>query len=189
VPSFHFPQVIVPLRKAMGVMSDLIHCPQCPTDNFSAIQNISAITSLCKAIVERFSKVLMTIDAEAKRLEQSGEKKPYRIGDNTPELHHLHTGTLDCPMGFNIEIGAQDWKRLAKTALKTEVYGKGSNPRPLLQLIQEAEERGQRWHDNKHLHCKDREHLFGRDAIHRDGKCTALGADQIRWMISNLRWD
>jgi hypothetical protein len=189
VPSFHFPQVVIPLRKAMGVLSDLIHCPQCPQDNFSAIQNIASIVSLCKAIVERFNKVLMTIDAEAKRLEQTGEKKPYRIGDNTPSLSHLHTNTLDCPMGFNIEIGAQDWKRLAKTALKTEVHGHGSNPRPLLQLIKEAEERQQRWHDDKELHCKERDQLFGNRTAHREEKCQALGADHIRFMIGNLNWD
>jgi hypothetical protein len=104
VQSFHFPQVVVPLRKAMGVLSELINCPQCPKDNFSAIQNIASVVALCKAIIERFNKVLMVIDKEAERLEQSGEKKPYRIGDNSPELQHLHTGTLDCPMGFNIEI-------------------------------------------------------------------------------------
>jgi hypothetical protein len=190
VPTFHFPQVVIPLRKAMGILSDLIHCPQCPNDNFSAIQNIASIVSLCKAIIERFNKVLMTIDAEAKRLEQTGEKKPYRIGDNTPELHHLHTGTLDCPMGFNIEIGAQDWKRLAKMALKTEVYGHGSNARPLLQLIKEAEERQQRWHDDRDLHCKEREQLFSaRTTLHREEKCQALGADHIRWMVGNLQWD
>jgi hypothetical protein len=190
VPTFHFPQVVVPLRKAMGVLSELIHCPQCPKDNFSAIQNIASIVALCKAIVERFNKVLMVIDAEAVRLEQTGQKKPYRIGDNSPELHHLHTGNLDCPMGFNIEIEAKDWKRLAKTALKTEVYGAGSNPQPLLQLVQEAEQRQKRWHEDKEYHCAEREHLFGKRTAHdASKKCEALGAEQIRRMIGILNWD
>jgi hypothetical protein len=190
VQTFHFPQVVIPLRKAMVALSDLIHCPQCPKDNFSAIQNISSIVALCKAIVERFSKVLTVIDAEAKRLEETGEKKSYRIGDNNPDLHHLHTGTLDCPMGFNIEIGAQDFKRMAKTALKTEIYGNGSNSRPLLQLVQEAEDRQKRWHGDLDMHCAEREHLFGkRTPEDAKRKCEALGADHIRHMINNLRWE
>ena len=73
-----------------------------------------------KAVVERFNKVLIEVDREALRLEETGQKKPYRIGDNNPALQHLHTGTLDCPMGFNIEIEGKDWKKLVKTALKTE---------------------------------------------------------------------
>jgi hypothetical protein len=190
VQSFHFPQVVIPLRKAMGVLSDLIHCPQCRNDNFSAIQNIASIVALCKAVVERFNKVLMEINAEAERLEQSGQKKPYRIGDNNPKLHHLHTGTLECPMGFNIEIEARDWKRLAKTALKTEIYGNGSNPQPLLQLVKEAEERQKRWHEDAEYHCAEREHLFGkRNAGDTEKKCEALGAEHIRRMIGNLDWE
>jgi hypothetical protein len=190
VQTFHFPQIVIPLRKAMGVLSDLIHCPQCPKDNFSAIQNIASIASLSKAIVERFNKVLMVIDAEAERLEQTGEKKPYRIGDNNPDLYHLHTGTLDCPMGFNIEIGAQEFKRIAKTALKTEVYGNGSNPRPLLQLIKEAENRQQRWHEDTEMHCVERERMFG-ERTSEDAKktCQALGSEHIRMMIGRLKWE
>jgi hypothetical protein len=190
VQSFHFPQVVIPLRKAMGILAELIHCPQCPKDNFSAIQNIASIVSLCKAIVERFNKVLIVIDKEAERLEQSGEKKPYRIGDNNPALHHLHTGTLECPMGFNIEIEAREFKRLAKTALRTEVYGNGSNPQPLLQLVKEAEQRQKRWHEDEENHCAEREHLFGkRTPGDTSKKCEALGAEQIRRMIGNLNWD
>jgi hypothetical protein len=188
VQSFHFPQVVVPLRKAMGVLSELINCPQCPKDNFSAIQNIASVVALCKAIIERFNKVLMVIDKEAERLEQSGEKKPYRIGDNSPELQHLHTGTLDCPMGFNIE--AREFRRLAKTALRTEVYGNGSNPQPLLQLVQEAEQRQKRWHEDKDNNRAEREHLFGkRTPGDTSKKCEALGAEHIRRMIGHLNWD
>jgi hypothetical protein len=174
----------------MGVVSDLIHCSQCPRESFSAIQNTQSIVSLCKAIVERFNKVLLEVDAEAERLEQTGQKKPYRIGDHSPELHHLHTGTLDCPMGFNIEIGPQDWKRLAKTALKTEVYGSGSNPRPLLQLVKEAEERQKRWHEDREYYCTERRHIFGDRNLEDPRKnCEALGANHLRRVINSLKWE
>ncbi|KAH7095792.1 hypothetical protein FB567DRAFT_39947 [Paraphoma chrysanthemicola] len=190
VSSFAFPKVVIPLRKAMGVLSDLIHCPQCPKETFSAIQNIQSIVSLCKAIVERFHKVLLEIDAEADRLHQNGEKKPFRIGDNSPENHHLHTGTLDCPMGFNIDIGPREWQRLAKTALRTEIHGGGSNPRPLLQLIKEAEERQKKWHEDKEYCTAERRHLLGeRSPDDAKKKCEALGADHIRRVIDNLQWE
>lgn len=190
VQSFEFPQVVVPLRKAMGVLAGIIRCQQCPKDNFSAMQNTASITSLSRAIVERFSKVILTIDAETERLEQTGGKKLYRIGDASPELAHLHTGQPDCPMAFRVEIEPRDYQRLAKTALKTEVYGNGSNPMPLLQLIKEAEDRQQRWHDDIDMHCAEREHLFGkRTEEMKKKKCQAIGADMARAMIGNLRFE
>jgi hypothetical protein len=189
IQSFAFPQVIIPLRKAMGVLSDLIHCPQCPKDTFSATQNISSIASLCKVIIERFNKVLMGIDAEAERLEQNGEKKPYRIGEANPALQHLHTGTLDCPMGFNIELEAKDWKRMVKTALKSEIYGNGSNPQPLLTLVEEAVKRQKRWHEDEEFYCAERRHLFGERNENAKKKCHALGADHIKHVIGCLKWE
>ena len=189
-PTFAFPQIIVPLRKAMGAVADLIHCPQCPKETFSAIQNIQSIVSLLKAITERFAKVLYEIDTEAARLEACGEKKPYRIGDNNPALAHMHTGTTDCPMGFNIDIEAKDWKRLAKTALRTEVFGNGSNPRSLLQLVDEAEARQKRWHENKGYCTTERRQLFGerhQDDTPKD--CEALASQHIRRAIGNLQWE
>lgn len=190
VQNFEFPQVVVPLRKAMGVLAELIRCEQCPKDSFSAMQNTASITSLSRAIVERFSKVILTLDADTERLERSGGKKSYRIGDNNPELQHLHTGTPDCPMGFNIEIGPRDYQRLAKTALKTEIYGNGGNPMPLLELIKEAEERQQRWHSDVHMHGAEREHMFGpRVKELANTRCQAIGADMLRMMIENLRFD
>ena len=190
IPSFAFPQVIVPLRKAMDTLFQLINCPECPKDNFAAIQNISSIVALCKALVERFQQVLRGIDAEAERLEHSGQKKPYRIGDMNPELQHLHTGTPECPMGFNIEMEPKDWKRLAKMALKTEIHGRGSNPRPLLQLLSDAEERQKRWHEDKEYQCAERRHLFGeRHPVDSRKNCEALGAEHIRRVIGNLNWE
>ncbi|CAG5156996.1 uncharacterized protein ALTATR162_LOCUS4789 [Alternaria atra] len=118
-----------------------------------------------KAIVDRFNKVLIEVDREAVRLEETGQKKPYRIGDNNPALQHLHTGTLECPMGFNIEIEGRDWKKLVKTALKTEVYGGGSNPRPLLDLVKESEARQETWHNGRHSWSDEMKHDTAQDQM------------------------
>lgn len=193
VPSFAFPQVVIPLRKAMSNLSDLIHCPQCPKEMFTAIQNIHSAVAIFKALVERFNKVLIELDAEAERLQQTGQKKPYRVGDNNPALHHLHTGTLDCPMGFNIDLEAKDWKRIVKTALKTEIHGGGSNPRPLMDLLKEIEARQERWHNDKEFWSEERIHMFGGTRLEckdRSTKpCEALGADHIRRAINRLNFD
>jgi hypothetical protein len=174
----------------MAALSDLIHCDQCPKESYSAIQNVQSVVSVIKAIVERFNKVLIEVDREAIRLEETHQKKPYRIGDNSQALRHLHTGTLDCPMGFNIEIEGKDWKKLVKTALKTEVYGGGSNPRPLLDLLKEIETRQESWHNNRHSWSDEMKQLHaGRHECDSSTACEALGAQHIRRAIGNLRWE
>jgi hypothetical protein len=190
VNNFHFPQVIIPMRKAMSTLSEIIHCPHCPKEAFTATQNVTSIVALFKAILERFNKVICWIDAEAQRLEQTGEKKPYRIGDNNPALHHLHTGTLDCPMGFNIELEATDWKRLVKAALKTEVYGGGSNPMPLMDLLKEAEARQHKWHESAARMTPEQRKAFGAPTHmpHLPAACESLGAAHLRRVASNLNW-
>jgi hypothetical protein len=171
----------------MDTVTNLINCPVCPREPFSAIQNVQSIVSLFKAIVERFNKVLYEVDAEAVRLEQSGLKKRYQIGDSSPELRHLHTGLPDCPMGFRIDIEPGDWRRLVKTALKTEMYGGGSNQRPLSLLLKEAEARQQRWHSEQEFQCDERTRMFG--ANQSKTTCVALGSDFIKMSIQNLKWD
>ncbi|EMD91749.1 hypothetical protein COCC4DRAFT_30331 [Bipolaris maydis ATCC 48331] len=190
ITTFDFPQVVIPLRNAMSALANIINCPQCPKDSFSAIQNVQSIVSLMKAIVQRFNSVLLEVDREAVRLEEAGQKKAYRIGDNNPALSHLHTGTSDCPMGFNIELEPKDWRRLVKTALKTEVYGKGSNPRPLLDLVKKSEMRQEEWHNDRHSWVDEMIQLHGgRKECHVSEGCEALGAQHIRRAIDNLKWD
>jgi hypothetical protein len=171
----------------MDTITSVVNCPVCPKEGFSAIQNVQSIVSLFKAIVERFHKVLCEVDAEAARLEQSGLKKPYRIGDNNPALRHLHTGMPDCPMGFNINIDPGDWRKLVKAALKTEVYGDGSNQRPLMLLLKEAEARQARWHSDAEFQCDSRTRLYGTNQSKTS--CVALGSDFIKLSIQNMNWD
>jgi len=143
-----------------------------------------------KAIVERFNKVLNEVDREAARLEATGQKKPYRIGDNNPALFHLHTGGSNCPMGFNIELEPRDWRKLVKTALKTEVYGGGSNPRPLLDLVKESETRQKMWHKGRFSWTDEMEQMRPeRQDCDPSQGCEALGAEHIKRMIDNLKWD
>lgn len=174
----------------MSTLSTLIHCAQCPQEPFTAIQNVQSIVALFKAIVERLNKVLLCVDREAAELESTGKKKPYRVGDTNPALSHLHTGTPDCPMGFNIELEARDWRKIAKMALRTEVYGGGSNSRPLLNLVSESERRQERWHAQEESWSDEMKQLHaGRKECKNGTGCEALGAQHIRSMLDGLKWD
>lgn len=192
MPSFSFPAVIPRLRSAMDTASAIIHCPKCPKENFTAIQNVQSLSALLTALGERFHRVLTEIDAEAARLEETGQKKPFRIGDNSAENAHLHTGTLNCPMGFDIQLEGKDWKKLAKQALRTEVLGGGCNKRPLVWLLEEMEKRQKRWHEDHDSNREERERMWGsHDECHNKGEeATCLKMiKQIRTMIGRMKWD
>lgn len=187
--TFAFPQIIPSLRTVTAALSTLIHCPTCPLDPFSAIQNLQSIVSLFKALVSRLNKVLLAVDDEAARLAQHGEKKLFRMGDSSAALAHLHTGTPDCPMGFLVQLEACEWRKIAKMALRTEVWGGGSNPQPLMELLAETEERQRRWHAEPERWREEMGHLRRHQDCGKEGACEALGAEHIRRSIEELMWD
>jgi hypothetical protein len=189
LPSFSFPAVIPPLRHAMNTTSSIIHCEKCPQGVFSTIQNVQSLSALLSAIAERLHRVLFNIEEEAERLERTGEKKPFRVGDSSPALQHLHTGTPDCPMGFNIHLDGKDWKALAKKALRTEVMGGGSNPTPFNGLLDQFEERQHRWHKSDR-NMDERKRIFGEHNMCRPGDAQCVRTiNHIRVMINQMQWD
>lgn len=136
--------------------------------------------------------MLAGIDAEAIRLEQNQERKPLRVGDNSPENMHLHTGSPHCPMSYELRLEAQDWKRLAKQMLKTEVLGEGRNPSSLLGSLDELEKRQHRWHQDKAMQTEERAQLFGAGSMCRDKGEDALCLKMIghvRIMVEQMNWD
>lgn len=192
INNFAFPAVIPRIRPALTTASTIMNCTKCPTETFGAIQNMQALNALLSATAERFHKVLSGIDAEAVRLEQAQEKKSFRIGDNSAENRHLHTGTLDCPMGYDLNLDPQDWKRLAKQMLKTEVMGGGHNLTPLLGLVEKLEERQRRWHHDTSMYTEDRIRLFGAEDMCRNQGDQALCLRMmrhIRIMVEQMNWD
>ncbi|KAH7114431.1 hypothetical protein B0J11DRAFT_445313 [Dendryphion nanum] len=187
--SFSFPAVVPQLRRAVSTALDIVRCEKCPKENFGAIQNVQALSLLLSAIAERYHKVLSEINSEAERLERSGGKKPFRVGDNNPSLHHLHTGTLDCPMGFDLELEPQDWKKLAKKALKTEVMGGGHNATPFALLLDLFEERQNKWH-KYHANNEERKRIFGVTNMCKPGDAMCVRMiTAVRKMVENMDWD
>ncbi|KAF2813451.1 uncharacterized protein BDZ99DRAFT_438623 [Mytilinidion resinicola] len=190
LPSFSFPVVIPPLRSALASTLQILHCPDCPRETFSGIQNVITLTSLLTAIAERYHRALKAIDEEAEQLEKSGRKKDFRVGEMSVNTLHLHTGEVDCPMGFHIELGAEEWKKLAKKVIKTEVLGKGSSPTPLIEVVEQMEKRQTEWHSRMHEMNPEREKLFGRcNDAHQSGDATCLRmVKQVRMMIDAMNW-
>ncbi|KAF2706642.1 hypothetical protein K504DRAFT_384935 [Pleomassaria siparia CBS 279.74] len=194
MPTFAFPAVIMPLRRAMSTAATLLRCEKCPNEPFTAIQNVQSLTALLGALAERFHKVLDTVDDEAGRLERTGTKKLFRVSENNPATQHLHTGSVDCPMGFDIELESGDWKRLVKKAVKSEVIGGGANANPLISLVDMMEQRQHGWHMNhaRMGHLDARIRMFGPqnvcDSRGNDASCLRMVA-QVRSMVNHMRWD
>ena len=190
ISSCSFPSIVPSLRRALTTASTIIHCSRCPQQAFSAIQNVITLVSLLSAIAERFHKVIQEIEEEAERLEQTGEKKPFRVGDNDPAHAHLHTGSLDCPMGFNIHLDGHEWRKLTKKVLKTEVMGGGGNPTPLASLVDQMEQRQRRWHVEK-ADDAERQRIFGVqtcDPKGHDATCLRM-VTHVRTMIDSINWE
>lgn len=194
ISSFAFPAVVVPLRRAMTTASTLLHCEKCPKEPFTAIQNVQSLSALLSALAERFHKVLVEVETEASRLENTHGKKLFRVSENNPANTHLHTGDNNCPMGFEIELEGKDWRRLAKKAVRTEVLGGGTNPLPLKLMLDLFEQRQRRWHvDHARIPELDaRVRMFGEQNV-----CASNGSDAtclrmvaaVRSMIEHMRWD
>lgn len=187
--TFAFPAVIQPQRRAMQAASSMLQCQQCPTKMFTLLQSTHAVTTLLTAIAERFHRILKAIDEEAESLEQRGEKKSFRVGDNNPLVQHLHTGTPDCPMGFNILVEAAEWKSLAKKVIKTEVLGGGSNPLPFCTLLEQFEKRQERIHTSDSLQEERRSMYGGPHCEHPEEPLCMKMINHVRVMVENLQFE
>lgn len=92
-------------------------------------------------------------------------------------------------MGFDIQLEAREWSKIVKTALRTEVWGGGSNTRPLVGLLSETEERQRRWHADPGMWKDEMGHSSRVEDCVTGGSCEALGAEQIRRAIEGLAWE
>jgi len=153
------------------------------------MQNTQSLSTLLATIAGRFHRILQQIDSEGEEMERMGQKKAFRVGDNDPSVQHLHTWTPDCPLGFNIELDAKDWKQLAKKAIKGEVLGGGTATAAFMDLVHQFERRQNRWHaDEKHL--EERVQFFGERNVCQTGDEACLRMiNQVKVMVNNLPWE
>lgn len=159
--TFSFPESLHPIRKALQTTKSLLQCSQCPRESTTAMQNTMHLATLLTSITDAYRGLFTSIDSEAARVQQTGEKKHFRIGDSDPGRAHLHTGTMDCPMGFNIALAGSEWRMIARKVVEGDILppssptnlDPGSHPPPqqgitILGLANQLEERQLRWHES-----------------------------------------
>ena len=149
--NFGFPMALKPLTNGKRTASEVLQCSQCLKDGSSAMQNTMLLTTLLSVLLNHYRKVLVSIEEDAARIEAASGTIPFRMGDNSPALQHLHDGTPDCPVGFNIDLAPQEWRYLAKRAFRAEVkgasvHGDGS----IVDIITQLETRQRKWHEDWH---------------------------------------
>jgi hypothetical protein len=172
--SFGFPMTLPPIRLACNTAYGVLTCQQCPKDRNTAMSNLMLLTTLLTSIVERYDRILKQIDADAQQASNAGETVPFRMGENRPEYAHLHTGTLDCPMGFDIDLSPSEWRKLARKAIRADVLGPAPHGRQSISdIVDLFEQRQHQWHlrpevESLRVQCAK---LNGNNVAAADGMC------------------
>ncbi|KAL9600492.1 MAG: hypothetical protein Q9219_003143 [cf. Caloplaca sp. 3 TL-2023] len=141
-PPPSFPSSRGPLIEGTKLAKRIVQCPFCPRDYPSAIQNLMLLTTLLQLITYGYAQLQRHIEEQAAR----GCMITYRVGDTSLANAHLHTSTLDCPMGFNLELESEEWAAMARKVLKQDVYGNSQSIDCLLGAVEELEQRQHIWH-------------------------------------------
>jgi hypothetical protein len=123
VQDFAFPTVLSPLRSALRAIQTILFCPHCPNSCASALLNVQLLIAIFHSTLERFKRALHAIDEESDRMRREGRKKPYRVGEMSGEV--VHTGTWNCPGGFEVLLGSKEWSVLARRGVRGLLVGEG----------------------------------------------------------------
>ena len=144
LPPVSFPYSLHVPETAMKEAWGTLHCQSCPQDFVSGIQNLMLLTTVLTLITNEYAKILDYVDEKA----DQGNAVPFRMGNNDPALANLHTGTLSCPMGLDIDIPAESFRTMAKGVVKGKVFGRAdSNEQSLSELLEKLETRQKSWHN------------------------------------------
>lgn len=159
LPPPSFPLTLGTLEKATTLSRDIVRCEECPKKHVWAVQNLMLLSTLFALIANEYSRLLAHIDERVAR----EETITLRMGERfSPETLHLHTGTSDCPMGFNLDLSGAEWGKITRKAIKQAVVGSDHSPRESLTgLIEKLEQRQIAWHTKtgqaeQYEQCKDR---------------------------------
>lgn len=142
LPPTSFPASRGPLIKATNLARRVVRCPHCPQDYPSALQNLMLLTTLLPLVAHGYAKLLQHIQEQAAQ----GCAVTYRVGDSSLSTIHLHTGTPECPMGFNVELDAEEWASMARKVVKQDIYGNNQKLDCVLSVVEELEQRQWIWH-------------------------------------------
>ena len=144
LPPSSFPFSMGALAKATTVARDACRCEQCPTNYACALQNLMLLSTLIPLIAHEYGKLLEQVDERASK----GGTITFLMGEkeHTLEQVHKHTFTNDCPMAFEMDLSAEEWRSLARKVIKSKVVGPGGLN--VLGVVDELEQRQLRWHEH-----------------------------------------
>ncbi|KAL8926996.1 MAG: hypothetical protein Q9208_002541 [Pyrenodesmia sp. 3 TL-2023] len=141
-PPPSFPLSRGPLTRATTLARGVVRCPFCPRDYPTALQNLMLMNTLLLLVTHGYAELLTHIEERSVH----GERITYRVGDASPANAHLHTGTPDCPMGFNVELESEEWAAVARKVVKQDVFGNAQSIDCLIGVVEELEQRQHIWH-------------------------------------------
>ena len=141
MPPTSFPTSRDPLTRATKLARAVNQCTLCPLDFPTALQTSMLLTTLLRLVVHGYATLVRDIQTQA-----AGERKiTYRVGELSLSNAHMHTGTLDCPMGFNIELEPEEWAAMARKVLKQDIHGNSQNMDCFIGVVEEFQQRHQTW--------------------------------------------
>lgn len=181
LPNPSFPLTLGTLEKATTLARDVVRCEECPKTHVSALQNLMLLSTLLALIVNEYCRLLVHIDERAAR----EGSITLRIGERlSTETVHLHTGTSDCPMAFNLELSGAEWSKVARKAIKQAVVGSDLSTRESFTGV--VEEMEQRQHSSHAKAGRAEPHGQCKDCVQRESSVTAGGFTCLQ-LINNIR--
>ena len=144
LPPSSFPFSMGALSKATTVARGACHCEHCPTEYASALQNLMLLSTLLPLIAHEYGKLLAHVDERASK----GGTITFRMGEKEQvfENLHRHTGNPDCPMAFELDLSAEEWRSMARKVITRNVLG----PKDLSVsgVVDDLERRQKQWHEH-----------------------------------------
>lgn len=147
LPPSSFPYSMGKLTAATTVARDALRCQHCPNSYATALQNMMSLCTLLPLIAHEYGKLLQHIDERSAK----GGSISFRMGENSFDQLHLHSGTIDCPMAFDMDFSAAEWRAMARKVIRRKVLGGSDLDLSLLGLVEELEIRQRGWHANPPL--------------------------------------
>ncbi|KAL8823133.1 MAG: hypothetical protein Q9191_006148 [Dirinaria sp. TL-2023a] len=146
LPPPSFPYSMSILHKATNVARGACCCENCPTQYASALQNLMLLSTLLPLISHGYANLLSHLDERASRT----ESVTMRLGEHDKTLDDVlkHTGTIDCPMSFDVDLTAEEWRSVARKAIRRKVIGNAVTDTTLLGVVNSLENRQRSWHEH-----------------------------------------
>ncbi|KAI9796478.1 MAG: hypothetical protein M1833_006146 [Piccolia ochrophora] len=156
-PTPQFPFALAPLQNALKTAQFALVCTICRHPNQQAFQTMMLLATLIPIVANGYAAILAWVDDEARSVQIRGEKKKLRMGDAGPTAAAMHTGQPDCAAGWEVEVDAAEWRRLARRVVRERVYGgvngdvvNGSEGRlGLMQILQMMEQKQREGHEQQ----------------------------------------